>query len=250
MTQENAGVEPESMEAPSYATVEGINNSISFSGKGRPPKSVKVLGNDNSVSIANSAELAGATLSIRGNRNTVNIANGCVIKGAIYIKGSDCVVSIGAKTTIVGFRATVAESTSLHIGEDCMFSRNIEIRTTDEHPIFDRSTRQVINPGKSVRIGDHVWIGQGVQVTKGGVIPNGCVIGTGSIVTGALATENCVYAGVPAVLRRDNIYWARSKRSAVASGFFDDSMDSPVDDSVDGELDLASPENPVLSGAD
>lgn len=194
-------------------TDKGLRNAISIPEMARKAKSISVIGHDNQIIVEEGAELPSLRLSIRGNGNKISVGRGCVIKGGIFIKGHNCSIIIGEGTTVVGFRITVAESTSLVIGRDCMFSRNIEIRTTDEHPIYDLASSELINPGRDVSIGDHVWIGEGVRVVKGCSIPSGCVIGTLSVATGKLPAANSAYAGSPARLLREGIVWARTYRT-------------------------------------
>lgn len=177
------------------------------------PKSISITGDDNEVEIGGDSELAGGTISIKGHRNRVIIGTDCRIRGEIYIKGNDCIVDIREGASILGLRATVGEGTSLRIGRECLFSRGIEIRTTDEHPIYDRTTRELINRGRSVVIGQRVWLGRAVSVNKGAEIPDGCVIGTCSLVSGLLPTPNAIYACTPARLIREDIIWGKHKKS-------------------------------------
>lgn len=102
----------------------------------------------------------------------------------------------------------IQEGKSIRIGKDCQFSSGIKLRTGDGHPIFT-SDNVVINRGKDIIVGDHVWVGQDVTLLKGAIIPDGSVVGIGSMVTKAFATDNVVIVGNPARIVKENIHWTR-----------------------------------------
>ena len=101
------------------------------------------------------------------------------------------------------------DKTDVHIGDDCMFSDFIEIRTGDGHVIKDVQTDEVLNHNKSVYIGNHVWLGRGVMVLKGANIPDSSVVGAHSVVTKRFEQNGIVIAGSPARVVKQNITWGR-----------------------------------------
>lgn len=101
----------------------------------------------------------------------------------------------------------VVEGTKLSIGNDCLFSSNINITTTDSHTITDNSTGKRINPSRNVSIGNHVWVGRGVGIGKGVVIADNNVIGAASYVAKSNLETNTILAGVPARIIKSNINW-------------------------------------------
>lgn len=105
------------------------------------------------------------------------------------------------------FLLSCSAGATVKIGKDCMFSSNIQIRTTDSHAIYDKYGNHV-NPDRDIIIGKHVWLGEGVRVLKGAVIGEGSVIGAGSIVSGEIPPF-CVAAGVPAKVVKTEISWVR-----------------------------------------
>ncbi len=129
--------------------------------------------------------------------------------GRVSIVCQGGAVTIETETTcnIVNFRAF--EGQSIKIGRDCMLGADIEIDTSDFHTIYDLETGQIMNPGKGVMIGSHVWIANGCGVLKGATIGDGSVIGAKSLVTGAIPAK-CVAAGVPARVIRSNVGWSRT----------------------------------------
>jgi len=106
--------------------------------------------------------------------------------------------------------AITENNSKLTIGEDCMFSKNIEVRTGDSHSIIDLETGQRINPAKDVHIGNHVWVGAHAKILKGVSIADHAIIATGAIVTNNIPA-NCIASGVPAKVIKENITWKRER---------------------------------------
>ena len=94
------------------------------------------------------------------------------------------------------------------IGDDCRCSYNIELNCTDHHSIFD-DEGNLLNIGKNITVGNHVWICKDVRIMKNTNIPDGCIVAQGSIVTKKFEKGNCVIAGNPAKVAKENIYWDR-----------------------------------------
>ncbi|WP_147408739.1 hypothetical protein [Kushneria sinocarnis] len=76
----------------------------------------------------------------------------------------------------------MAREKDVTIGSDCMFSREIEIRSTDVNKIYEWDNDNRLNLPADVVIGDKVWIGARVFVSEGVFIPAECVIGACSFV--------------------------------------------------------------------
>ena len=120
---------------------------------------------------------------------------------------SNCIVKIGDNTGFNSVLVQVGESSSVvDIGSGCMFSYGIELNCTDHHSIFNEKD-ELINIGKYITIGSHVWVCKNVTVMKNTNIPNGCILAEGCIVTKNFDKENCVIAGNPAKIVKENIRW-------------------------------------------
>ena len=98
------------------------------------------------------------------------------------------------------------EGQNILIGSHTLFAADLSIRTSDIHLIYDNKTLKRTNTGKSIIIGKRVWIGKDCILLKGAKIEDGCIVGTRSIVTGHIP-ENCICAGSPAKVKRENIFW-------------------------------------------
>lgn len=96
------------------------------------------------------------------------------------------------------------------IGKNCMIGSNVSIRTSDAHTIIDKKSKQILNYGKDVTIGNHVWLARDVSVLKGVKIADNSVVGACSVVTKPLEEENALYVGTPAKKIKSNIEWFRN----------------------------------------
>lgn len=131
--------------------------------------------------------------------------------GTFFISHNSAIF-IGANTRFnMGKYVDIHASDHKHIiiGEDCLFSWNPWIFTSDEHPIYDTVTKRRLNPGRSVLIGDHVWVGQGVSILKGTIIGSGAIIGSNSVLSGKTYSSNSSNVGIPAREIRKNVFFTK-----------------------------------------
>src|SRR5690606_30455209 len=103
------------------------------------------------------------------------------------------------------------DKSKIEIGDDCMISTNVQIRSGDSHSIVDGNTGVRSNFAKSVKIGDHVWIGTNAMVLKGSEIGNHSVVGAASVVSGGHFSSNLIISGIPAKEIKSNIDWKRER---------------------------------------
>lgn len=156
-------------------------------------------------------------IHIHGDNNTVKIDS---VKGVsnfkIYIGAPDsrchnCTITIGDNVTSNGVNVRMMENGSvLTIGDDCMFSSDVFIWCSDTHTITDMAGN-IINQGKSIEIGNHVWVGMFCRILKNTRIPDNSVIAMNSVVTKKFDIPNSIYAGVPANLVKSDIKWNRCR---------------------------------------
>lgn len=122
--------------------------------------------------------------------------------------GNDSVFYIGKqcffnKTSY--FYAT--ERKNVIIGNECLMSFGVYLRTSDPHLIYDVETKKRLNFSKSILIGDHVWIGQNALLLKNTVIGSGTIIGGNSVVSGKKLSSNTIYAGNPVKKRKSGVFY-------------------------------------------
>ena len=170
-------------------SIKGKNNNVSIPQDMRGKMKIKIHGNDNKLIIKSSEDL-----DIR-----------------VTISCSNATVEIGKGTNISGASFTVFENnSSIKIGEDCMFSKDIEVWCSDAHSICDKDG-QIINVGRNVEIGNHVWIGRHCYITKNTKIADNSVVGWCSNVTRKFDEPNVIIAGNPAQIVKRNINWRRER---------------------------------------
>jgi len=170
---------------------------------------ISLAGQGHRIVVEGCVSLRSMRIFLRGKNHQLIIKENCNLRGEIYLRHNGSSIDIGEATTWVSARCYALEGKAIIIGADCMFSSEIIIRTSDEHPILDDKTGERINRAADVNIGSHVWLGNRVTVGKGASIAPGCVIGAHSIVSGSLNEPNAIYVGVPAKIKRSGIRWQR-----------------------------------------
>lgn len=111
-------------------------------------------------------------------------------------------IRIGKNTYINGGVFQAVSGTSIEIGENCIISYNVNMRT-DSH-IFSSVDVPMTFQGieaKSIVIGNDVWIGYGVYIMPGVRIGDGAIIGAKAVVTKDVEPYTIV-GGIPASLIR------------------------------------------------
>lgn len=98
------------------------------------------------------------------------------------------------------------EGRTVNVGERCLFSNDIVLRTGDSHSVLSLDGMR-INPAADVYLGNHVWVGQRVIILKGSHIGDESILGTGAVVTGKKFKNNVIIAGNPARVIKENVTW-------------------------------------------
>lgn len=171
-----------------------------------------IIGNKNTIRIGKKTMLYDMTIFIRGDNHILTIDENCIIKGgSFWFEDSLCKIHIGKDTTIESAHLAVTENAStISIGDDCMFSDGIVLRTGDSHAIIDEDKNIKINDAQDIIIGNHVWIGSRSTILKGVVVGDNAIIGTGSIVTKSVL-GNSISVGIPARMIKSNVGWSRNR---------------------------------------
>jgi acetyltransferase-like isoleucine patch superfamily enzyme len=172
----------------------------------------KCKGKGNTIILKKGAIVSDTTFHIYGNSNTIILGENTVVShGDFYIEDNCNKISIGAYTHLMGKNyLTCIEGKQITIGEDCLFSKDIVLRTGDSHSLLDEEGNR-INLSEDVRIGNHVWIGYRALINKGVSISDNSIIGTGSVVTKSFDEKNIVIAGVPAVIVKKDVNWCAER---------------------------------------
>ncbi|EHK60273.1 acyltransferase, partial [Halomonas sp. GFAJ-1] len=170
-----------------------------------------VTGKKNKI-IVGSGSKVDCEVTMAGDFNKLYIDEGCKVKGRIIIRGNRQKVRVFRNTTFQNVYILCQEGCDVLIGRNCMFSRDIEIRTTDAHSVVDVQTRERVNKPASVKIGNHVWVGVGSLISKGSQIPNDSIVGAYSFVNKKFTEENVLIAGTPAKIVRHGVTWNRGRK--------------------------------------
>ncbi|CAI3199458.1 MULTISPECIES: hypothetical protein [Clostridium] len=96
----------------------------------------------------------------------------------------------------------------IDVGADCMFSEYVSFVNNDGHPIFDVKSGKQINGQKNIILGEHVWVGIKCTLISGTHIGEASIVGANSLVNKTFP-NNCIIAGNPAKIVREDIAWDR-----------------------------------------
>ncbi len=146
---------------------------------------ISIKGRGNRLVLHAGVNLTNTTIEIDGHKCELSIGDGSVIGENCYLSCREC-------------------DTRLTIGDDCMFSRNVRLMTSDGHDILQGGSRN--NPAKNIVIGNHVWLADGVTILKGVHVGDGSVVGIQSLLTSSVPA-NTVSVGTPAKVIKENITW-------------------------------------------
>ena len=190
---------------PSTRTYIGVNTLILHT------KIHSYKNKSNNINIGSNVSMKNCNFIFYGENNKITICDGAQLNNVTFwVEDSGNEIIIGEKSTFHGnCQLAACEGTSISIGNDCMFSHDIYMRTTDSHSIIKENKR--INQAKDIRIGNHVWIGMQSLILKGTNIPDGCIIGARSTVSSLEMEKNCIYAGHPVKLINKGINWKRER---------------------------------------
>lgn len=171
-----------------------------------------LFGENNSVVINKTNQMiCGLSVKIYGKNNSLEIKQDATIFGLrIVIRGDGCRIVIGEhfSENINCMMTCMGKMNYILVGDDCMFSENIDIWNTDSHQITNLEG-QVINRNRPIVIGNHVWIGKNCSILKGVFIGNHSIIGMSSVVTNNV-DSNSIYVGNPAKKVKVDVSWNRN----------------------------------------
>jgi acetyltransferase-like isoleucine patch superfamily enzyme len=182
-------------------------NSIDFRKVIFEKSSLIINGSANSIQIKD-AVVSHTSIRIDGEGNQINIAEGVRLMSAqIIIRGNNCKIHIGKKSTFGGIRIiNVGSDNDIFIGESCLFADHIELWASDTHHIYN-DENEIINKEKPVFIGNNVWVGSKVIILKGTTINDGSIIGMGSLVVNDVPAKS-ISVGNPNRTIKDNVKWS------------------------------------------
>ena len=174
-------------------------------------KKTKIIirGENNKVYIGRGVRLNHCKIEILGSNSSIIIGEKSRFRNTGFFElGNNAFISVGKLTQCEGASiASLEDDSKLTIGDNCMFSADIDIRTSDSHPIYDLQGNR-LNKCKNIVIGDNVWIGAHNIILKGVTIGNGAIIATGSLITKDVE-ERTITGGNPQKVIKRDITWRR-----------------------------------------
>lgn len=146
----------------------------------------------------------------KNSRTILNVSGVIECDGKINIGHGSKLYVLGKLKLGNNFKIT-AESTiickkEIVFGSDALISWDVLIMDTDHHQILD-FTNEIINEPAKVVIGNHVWIGCRSSILKGVTVADNIVIAANSNVCKSASESNCIYAGNPIKVIRENVKW-------------------------------------------
>ena len=168
---------------------------------------IVIIGKNNEIVIEDYTRLIHSSISIYGNNNKIIIGSNCFFyETDIHIEDFNGKISIGKNTSICGkTHLACIEGKAIEIGENCLFSSDIVVRTGDSHSILNMDEKRT-NPSMDVYVGNHVWLGKDAIIMKGVNIGDGAIVGMDSMVTKDVP-ERSIVVGKPARVIKNNVHW-------------------------------------------
>lgn len=190
-----------------------FHNRLSWKGAFLRKTCFSINGVNNTVKIGIKARLFNCRFTFIGNNCKVIIGGNHTIISNVHFwcQDDNSTIIIGDDFTMEGGHIAATEGKSIKIGNDCMFSNDIEIRNGDSHSIIRLDDNKRINHAEDVCIGNHVWLTAHVKVLKGSCIPSNTIVGNSSVVSHKFQDDNAIYAGIPCKLIKTGIGWDRNK---------------------------------------
>jgi len=190
--------------------VRGKGNRIHLGDSWLTQTLIQIRGNGNTLAIGDGCRLRDLKILMTGDSLRVEISENCQLRGKIKAEDVGSRIAVGAGTTMENAYLGAYEGTSIRIGENCMFSDQVGLRTGDMHSIVEKATGARLNPSRSIAIEPGVWLCRGVTVLKGCTIGSGTVVGGYSVVTDSLPAD-VLAVGSPAGIVRRGISWKRER---------------------------------------
>lgn len=191
------------------------NNNTIFIKSNKVKANITINGKNNNIFIGNTKVKSNFDIKVNGDNNNI-IFNDLTGFGEakIFIGNQSSYVT---NTLLKAGKNLSAGSVvfyiynpdnKCYIGDNCMFSSNIKIRTGElPHKIYNNLTNENLDYSEGVFIGNNVWLGEEVFLTKRVTLPDNTIVGAKSVVTRKFDEEYTVIAGNPAKVAKHNIAW-------------------------------------------
>ncbi len=171
---------------------------------------IAITGNNNTIKLHLPIRALSSSINILNHNCNIDIGSTyCFRKVEIVCRlGDSQSLVMGGGTNIIGAEIILEEKSRIEIGENCLFSSKILVRSSDGHSVLDQQTGKVINETADlIKIGNHVWIGTEVMILKNSMVADNSIIAARCVVTKKFTEQNIVLAGVPAKIVKQGVNW-------------------------------------------
>jgi len=188
---------------------EFINSKVSFKGKNNILLTPCVPNSKNKVKLKNSnINFEGDnSLCFLNTSYTDHSINLDIFNNSVFYMGENIYINTAFNQSLF---VQCSEQCNIFIGNECLFSFGVWMRTSDVHLIYDANTNKRMNHSKSIYIGDHIWIGQNTAILKGTHIGSGSITGANSVLAGKIIPSNTLWGGNPAKLIKRDVFFVET----------------------------------------
>ena len=147
-------------------------------------------------------------------KGEISIGESCVFaKGCEVLARGKLEIGSGFTMEKDGLISADYES-PIKIGNDCMCSLSVHIWSNNSHALLDLNVKENTRTLRKhyVNIGNHVWLGDKTTVLYNAEIGDNSIVGACSLVNKSFA-NNCVIAGNPAKVMKENYSWDRKPKT-------------------------------------
>jgi acetyltransferase-like isoleucine patch superfamily enzyme len=177
-------------------------------------KGLKIInyGRNNEIIIGDLVRIKNSKIIFQGDNNKIIINDQSYLRDVeLCTEDSGNEISIGKYTNLCGKAHLAAiEGTKITIGDNCLFSSNLEFRTGDSHSILNMNGER-INPSKDIVIEDHVWIGTKVTCLKGVRVSRDSIVAATTTLCKEYDEPNVVIGGVPGKIIKRDVNWSHDR---------------------------------------
>lgn len=142
--------------------------------------------------------------------------NGCIELNGKAIFGHGSRLCVGKNGTLIlgahfynTAAMTVVCQKRIMFGDNVITSWNTLVMDTDFHSVYNVATKETYLVSKDVIIGNNVWLCTRSVILKGTIIADGCIVGANSLCSKKFTMKECLIAGNPAEIRKQNVTIAK-----------------------------------------
>ncbi len=159
-------------------------------------------------------------INLSGKNNVFKIGKNNKIRNDIVIEYWGCCPNIFPKNVTIEignnnyfngekikFISPIEDGKKIKIGDYNLFAGYITFRGRNDHVIYDTNTMERTNIDHDIIINNNVWVCDSVVFLPKTVIKGNAVIAEHSLVNKEFKKENILIAGIPAVIKKNNIMW-------------------------------------------